>query len=431
MAVTTRSAGIDPLYRQLGVDPSAGHRGIAEAIRNRARSDAAGTTVTAPATASAATATPTVVNNSPNYVSITDPITGQKVSVAPAGQGAYLNAYATYANDAARSKSIYENQYNANVKNLGNTLAQNNATTNANYDNSARQAYVDYMRKQRALPSQLQALGVRGGATESGLLNLYNAYGTEHAANEQQRGADLTSNKQAYDDAIAKLAADRSQYLMDYEKDLAAQKQQAINNQINEYNNEITRFSSSVAQYPTTEDGYKAYEAWIASMEASNDPLKDIKIALIRQQMATQFPEGVDGIGNSGGGGGGGYGGYRRGGYGGGSYSSGGNDYASTALGQADLTNDALRQLFASTASKGTKKTSSNAAKTSTTKKLKSSGTGKNGKKGSFKSVVTSSTSKSLKKSGNGKKKKKGSFTSAVTSSTKSSLKKKNSKKKK
>ena len=435
MAVTTRSAGIDPLYRQLGVDPSAGHRGIAEAIRNRARSGAAGTAATAPATASAATATPTVVSNSPNYVSITDPITGQKVSVAPAGQGAYLNAYATYANDAARSKSIYENQYNANVKNLGNTLAQNNATTNANYDNSARQAYVDYMRKQRALPSQLQALGVRGGATESGLLNLYNAYGTEHAANEQQRGADLTSNKQAYDDAIAKLAADRSQYLMDYEKDLAAQKQQAINNQINEYNNEITRFSSSVAQYPTTEDGYKAYEAWIANMEASNDPLKDIKIALIRQQMATQFPEGPDNIGGGGSGGGGGGGGYRRGGYGGGygsgSDSSSGNDYAAGALGQASLANDAFRQLFANTASKGTKKTSNNATKTSTTKKLKSSGTGKNGKKGSFKSVVTSSTSKSLKKSGTGKKKKKGSFTSAVTSSTKSSLKKKSSKKKK
>lgn len=314
MAVTTRSAGIDPLYRQLGVDPSAGHQGIVKAMRNRARSGAAETAATAPVTASAATATPTVVNNSPNYVSITDPITGQKVSVAPAGQGAYLNAYATYANDAARSKSIYENQYNANVKNLGNTLAQNNATTNANYDNSARQAYVDYMRKQRALPSQLQALGVRGGATESGLLNLYNAYGTEHAANEQQRGADLTSNKQAYDDAIAKLAADRSQYLMDYEKDLAAQKQQAINNQINEYNNEITRFSSSVAQYPTTKDGYKQYEAWIANMEASSDPLKDIKVALIRQQMATQFPDGNPNGSGSGGSGGGG-GGYRRGGY--------------------------------------------------------------------------------------------------------------------
>lgn len=256
---------------------------------------------------------------------------GKTFQIDPAAQGGYLKAYEQYANDAAAQRNLYNQQFNTNTSNLKQTLAQNNATTNANYDNSARQAYVDYMRKQRALPSQLQALGVRGGATESGLLNLYNNYGVEHAANEQQRNADLTTNQQSYDDAYAKLVADRTQYLMDYEKDLAAQKQQAINNQINEYNNEITRFSSSVAQYPTTEDGWKAYEAWIANMEASNDPLKDIKVALIRQQMATQFE---DGDPSKSGGSGSGGGGYRRGGY---SRSSGssGNDTVKSAVANA------------------------------------------------------------------------------------------------
>ena len=243
---------------------------------------------------------------------------GQTFQVNPAAQGGYLKAYEQYANDAAAQRNLYNQQFNTNTSNLKQTLAQNNATTN---DNSARQAYVDYMRKQRSLPSQLQALGVRGGATESGLLNLYNNYGVEHAANEQQRNADLTTNQRAYDDAYAKLVADRTQYLMDYEKDLAAQKQQAINNQINEYNNEITRFSSSVAQYPTTQGGYESYQAWIANMEASNDPLKDIKVALIRQQMATQFPDGAPKSSGSGGSGGGG----SSRSYGGRSYSSGGS----------------------------------------------------------------------------------------------------------
>ena len=257
---------------------------------------------------------------------------GKTYSVNPAGKGGFMQAFNAYANDAAKAKNIYEGQFAANKKNLATTLAQNNATTNANYDNSARQAYVDYMRKQRALPSQLQALGVRGGATESGLLNLYNNYGTEHAANEQQRNADLTANRQAYNDAYNKLVSDRSAYLMDYEKDLAAQRQTALSNQINEYNNEITRFSSSIAQYPTTEKGYESYKKWINKLKKSNDPLKSIKIGLVRQQMATQFPDGkpesASSGGSSGGSGGSGYrrggGGYSRrsGGYSNNSYSS-------------------------------------------------------------------------------------------------------------
>lgn len=232
---------------------------------------------------------------------------GKTYTIDPASQGGYMKAYAQYEKDRG-------NQLKATRSQLDKTLASNNATTNSNYDNSARQAYVQYMQRQRALPSQLQALGVNGGATESGLLNLYNNYGASHAANEQQRNADLTTNQQNRDDAY-------NTAYQAYLSDLNEQKQQAISNQINEYNNEITRFSSSVAQYPTTKGGYENYEKWIKNMAASSDPLKDIKVALIRQQMATQFPDGKPSGGGSGGGGGGGsrrsYGGRR-------SYSSGG-----------------------------------------------------------------------------------------------------------
>ena len=235
-----------------------------------------------------------VGNNISNVYRTT--VNGRTYQIDPASQGGYMNAYAQYETDRT-------NQLNETRNQLDRTLAQNNATTNANYDNSARQAYVQYMQRQRALPSQLQNLGVNGGATESGLLNLYNNYGSAHASNEQQRNADLTTNQQNRDDAY------NSAYQA-YLSDLNQQKQQAIANQINEYNNEITRFSSSVAQYPATKDGYKKYEAWIANLEASNDPLKDIKVALVRQQMASQFPDGNPASSGSGGGGGGG--GYRR-----------------------------------------------------------------------------------------------------------------------
>jgi hypothetical protein len=243
---------------------------------------------------------------------------GQTYQINPASQGGYMNAYSQYEADRT-------NQMNATTQHLEDTLNQNNATTNANYDSAARQAYVDYMRKQKALPSQLQSLGVNGGATESALLNLYNNYGSSHAANEQQRNAELAANQQNRDDALYEA---NQQYM----SDLNEQKQTAINNQINEYDNEITRFSSSVAQYPTTEKGYKKYQKWIKNMKNSKDPLKDIKVALIRQQMATQFPDGApkdSGSAQSGKSGGGGKrggrrgGGYRRSGSGSGSGSGG------------------------------------------------------------------------------------------------------------
>lgn len=242
-------------------------------------------------------------------------INGKTYSVKPASKGGYMDAYAAYQTDRT-------NQLNAYAQQLDSTLAQNNATTNANYDSSARQAYVDYMRKQKALPSQLQGLGVNGGATESALLNLYNNYGSSHAANEQQRNADLTANQQKRDDAY-------NQAYNEYLGDLNTQRQTAINNQINEYNNEITRFSSSVAQYPTTQKGYEKYQKWLKKLKNSKDPLKSVKMALVRQQMATQFPNGApDSGGSSGGSGGGGSRrSYRRSGGG----SSGGSNSGNTS----------------------------------------------------------------------------------------------------
>lgn len=228
-------------------------------------------------------------NNIMQPVSFTDRLTGRTINISPANQGGYMQAYNDYVASAEASKQKKYDELEAR-------LNENNATTNANYDNNARQAYVDYMRKQRALPGQLQSLGVRGGATESGLLNLYNNYGASHAANEQQRAADLTSNRQNRDDAW-------TAYTNAWDEDIRNQYQTAVNNQMNEYNNEITRFSSSVAQYPSTKAGYQAYQQWIANIEASADPLKDIKAALVRQQMASQFPDGAPSGGGSGGGG--------------------------------------------------------------------------------------------------------------------------------
>lgn len=262
-------------------------------------------------------------NNIGKPVTYVDRLTGKSVTVTPASAGGYMKAYSDY--EARKNEDLTRK-----TEELDQRLQENNATTNSNYDNSARQAYVDYMRRQRALPSQLQALGVRGGATESGLLNLYNNYGVAHAANEQQRNADLTKNQQERDDTY-------DAFYDTWKTDLDNQYQTALNNQMNEYNNEVTRFSSSVAQYPSTKKGYENYQKWIKNLQDSKDPLKDIKVALVRQQMARQFPNGKPSGGGSGGGGGRGgrgYGGY--GSSGGSGSSGGGSSYSDVGRSYAD-----------------------------------------------------------------------------------------------
>lgn len=272
-----------------------------------------------------ANTTPTPSSPAPNSVTQTstgfswvDPTTGKTVTINPASQGGYMTAYG----NTAQKLNAIANEHQANLK-AG--LESNNANTNTNYDSAQRQAYVDYMRKQKALPSQLQALGVSGGATESGLLNLYNNYGNEHAANELQRAAELAANQSDYDDKW-------NTYWENLQTDLADREATAINNQINEYKNDLVNFQNSIARYPTTEKGYEQYKKLIKSLKDGNDPLKDYKIAYVQQQMATQFPKGKpDGGGKSGGGGGGGSS-RKRSGYGGG---GGNNNSASGSTGDS------------------------------------------------------------------------------------------------
>ena len=243
-------------------------------------------------------------------------IGGQTYTYDPAGTKAAAQRFDIYKQALDKQKEEYTSQ-------LDNTLDTNNKTTNTNYDNTARQAYIKYMQNQRALPNQLQALGVRGGASESALLNLYNNYGSAQASNNVARNSELATNKNNRDDAY-------NTYYNNYLGNVADAEQQALADTETAYNNEITQFSSTVHQYPTTYAGYQSYVNWINNLSASDDPLKEIKIALVRQQMATQFPDGTPSSGSSGGGGGGSSRSYSGGGGGGTSLESAAKSQAST-----------------------------------------------------------------------------------------------------
>lgn len=64
---------------------------------------------------------------------------------------------------------------------------------NNNSDEALRQAYISKMMQQRNLNQELSAMGRSGGASESTMLKLANAYGSQRGQTERQRSDQLAS----------------------------------------------------------------------------------------------------------------------------------------------------------------------------------------------------------------------------------------------
>lgn len=211
----------------------------------------------------------------------------------------YLDSYKTMAND-------WNKQAETDRARMSQNEANDITQSNAGYDNTARQNYINYMQAQKRLPSELNAMGIRGGASESSLIRLGTNYGSNVASNEAARQNALNSIRQAYASQLA-----------DYDKDLnerlATSRATAEQNQINwereRLDKDLEYFSGAIEGLYTSKAGYKNL---IAKLEASNDPNKEYKIMLARRAMNQ--------IKGSGGGGGSSRGGYSYSGGGGGGY---------------------------------------------------------------------------------------------------------------
>ena len=108
----------------------------------------------------------------------------------------YIDMYNAYRNEQQGIRDAFRKQLEADR-----TSAEN--SSNAEYDNAARQNYINYMQARKNLPSQLNALGIRGGASESSALRLGTNYGSNVASNEASRNAALAAIRQQYEDKLA------------------------------------------------------------------------------------------------------------------------------------------------------------------------------------------------------------------------------------
>ena len=256
----------------------------------------------------------------------------------------YANTATPYLDSYKKLADAYNTQAKTDIANMESKRETDLTKSNAGYDNTARQNYINYMQAQKRLPSQLNSMGIRGGASESSLIRLGTNYGTNVASNESARQNALDSIRQAY-----------AQQIADYNKDLnerlaqaqATAEQNQINWEREQLDKDLQRFSG-VIEGLYNDRG--SYEALIKQLQASNDPNKEYKIML-----ATRAMNQLDA---SSGGGGGGGGGYSR------SYGGGGG-YGGDSIVDSDTAKEAARSTVSST---------SNAAKAIAKSIKKSSG---------------------------------------------------------
>lgn len=218
----------------------------------------------------------------------------------------YIDSFNTYKAGLQKRKATEVAQINERQN-------QAIADSNKTYDANARQNYINYMQNRKALPSQLNSLGIRGGASESSLLRLGTTYGQNVASNEAARGTAQDALRQTYAQQIQELNNNYNQQISDAQ---ATAQQNQMKWEEEQLDKDLQRFSGAIQGLYKSRDSYKKL---IEKLKASNDPNKDVKIMLARQAMNQLEDEGGSGGG----------GGRRRGGgrsYGGSGYGYGDGD---------------------------------------------------------------------------------------------------------
>lgn len=109
-------------------------------------------------------------------------------------QSQWDNAAAAAQNSYSNSLSNLQNSYNANIN-----------QANMSADDAARQQYIAYMQNKNKLGEQLSTQGITGGASETALNSILNAYSTALNSNEGNRQAALADLASSYQNDLTGL----------------------------------------------------------------------------------------------------------------------------------------------------------------------------------------------------------------------------------
>ena len=150
------------------------------------------------------------------------------------------NAYEGYG-DALKSyqqeqEELARRQFEASIQQAQNSLSGQKDTVNQQYDELARQMYIDRRMNEKKLPQQMAAMGYNGGTTESAALGLQTSYQDALRQGETARNSTLSSLDQAI--INAKLSGDiaLAQQLTELAQNTMGLYTQSLGNIQNTYN---------------------------------------------------------------------------------------------------------------------------------------------------------------------------------------------------
>lgn len=133
------------------------------------------------------------------------------------GSGGGVNSYynrliSLYSDKLAAEKAAQDKIKQSRIKAANKVYDASLANLNAATDSSLRQAYIKHMQDEKNLPQQMQAYGISGGATETNLANLKNAYGTNRTNIQAENLAQQRMLEQDRANAIMNAEADAANY---------------------------------------------------------------------------------------------------------------------------------------------------------------------------------------------------------------------------
>lgn len=133
------------------------------------------------------------------------------------GSGGGVDSYynrliSLYSDKLAAEKAAQDKIKQSRIKAANKVYDASLANLNAATDSSLRQAYIKHMQDEKNLPQQMQAYGISGGATETNLANLKNAYGTNRTNIQAENLAQQRMLEQDRANAIMNAEADAANY---------------------------------------------------------------------------------------------------------------------------------------------------------------------------------------------------------------------------
>ena len=129
-------------------------------------------------------------------------------------QNPHMNAYLGYDTMQQDNKALAEQYYKQYVQQGTARLNAQRGGINSSYDDAARQAYISYQQQQKALPQQMAAIGMTGGATESSMVQQQAAYQGNLSGLESARNKALNDISSAITDLQNSGDLQTAQYIL-------------------------------------------------------------------------------------------------------------------------------------------------------------------------------------------------------------------------